>query len=280
MQSMDYAPQATSAPISQSKATATMPSVRFMVNDAWKYAKANWALAIWFVGVSLLSLVLFVFTSTFIFSVLFTLNLTGLWLMLPLSIVFTLAAVVLSVLNVGAVLYAVTSVSQISYWQGFTLAWTNKWSLIAMYVLIAVATVGGFVALVVPAVAVGMYLSIAPIVCARESCGPVASLNRSWQLVSGHWWKFFVRLFYVGLGVAFVDFILSYIAEMTGVIGGLVQMLVSAFILVFVLRILVVWYEFFLHKGSAYTSQHNWWLLSVLLLGVLGILLLAVLYLV
>lgn len=63
--------------------------------------------------------------------------------------------------------------------------------LILANILVALATMVGFVLLIVPGIIIALALSVALPACVVERVGPAQALNRSWELTRGQRWRLF-----------------------------------------------------------------------------------------
>lgn len=90
--------------------------------------------------------------------------------------------------------------------------------IVSLFVGLAVGAEAGFAALLVqmvlvavPALYVGIRLSLSVPVVVREGLGPVAALRRSWELVKGSWWWVFGIIVVVGIASSMVSSLFSFV---------------------------------------------------------------------
>ena len=85
--------------------------------------------------------------------------------------------------------------------------WRIFWLYFLSSILTLLATLAGFILLVLPAIYIGVRLSFASFALIDENLGPVDSLKRSWYLTRGHFWNLLGFSIVLGL-INLVGFIL------------------------------------------------------------------------
>jgi hypothetical protein len=87
--------------------------------------------------------------------------------------------------------------------------------LLVAYILWVVIFAIGFVLLVIPAVWIGVKLSMVFPAVVFERKGPFGAIGRSWTLTRGHWWRTF--------GTLLVVFLITFVMQIVfgGIVGGL-----------------------------------------------------------
>jgi hypothetical protein len=83
--------------------------------------------------------------------------------------------------------------------------------LIGLAFLIALAVFLGFFLLIIGALIIWVFLSVAVPSFIIERTGATASMSRSWKLVSGHWWHTFGVILVAGIIAGIVNGILTAI---------------------------------------------------------------------
>ena len=89
--------------------------------------------------------------------------------------------------------------------------------LLVAYVLWIVIFAIGFVLLVIPAIWIGVKLSMVFPAVVFERKGPFGAIGRSWTLTRGHWWRTF--------GTLLVVFLITFVMQLVlgGIVGGLLR---------------------------------------------------------
>jgi hypothetical protein len=178
--------------------------------------------------------------------------------MLPLAMLYALAALVVSVLMQGALIHTVSH-RYVKGVGGVGKAYAFAWARILH--LIGARILASLVLLAICAVGVGLYVALRNMAglpglgvlviivfgCAviylairwtfieqavlLEKCGPLSSLSRSSAHVENHWWRILGIMFVIGLIIGVAAFILSLILTLTlRDVGSLIiQMLTAPF---------------------------------------------------
>ena len=110
----------------------------------------------------------------------------------------------------------------IGYWQGFGWSLKHFWPIFLMVVYIQLVTSGGYLFLIIPGIALAIYVSYAVMVFATEDIRGMNALVRSTRLVYGHWWSVVGRALFLSL-VIILSFMLA-----AGITFGVLSMVNSA----------------------------------------------------
>lgn len=78
-----------------------------------------------------------------------------------------------------------------------------------MSVLVGLAVVGGLILLVIPGIYIGMRLAVSTQALVVEGRRPTQAMDRSWELVRGHWWHAFGTLIVAGLLTGVVNAVIT-----------------------------------------------------------------------
>ncbi len=188
-------------------------------------------------------------------------NLAG---MLVLVLVSLVAISVLGVLNMGAILKALVSDEEVTYWQGFAWTWKNFWAFFLVSILVSLVTITGTMLLIVPGIILAVYLLFAQYAFANEGVRGLNALARSRQLAAGHWWKLAGTLFMVGLISFFGTFIIELVAgastlfstgdSLTVTISDILTIPLDTFLTVFTFAVMASIYRRLAVKAGPYNE--------------------------
>lgn len=84
----------------------------------------------------------------------------------------------------------------------------NFITLVALYILIILAVIPGFIFFILPGIYIAIKFFVAPAVAVMENKNPFESLKRSWDLVQGHWWFTFATYLVMYLVTTFMSYVL------------------------------------------------------------------------
>ncbi|MEX0724083.1 MAG: hypothetical protein WD053_09400 [Gracilimonas sp.] len=84
----------------------------------------------------------------------------------------------------------------------------NFITLVALYILIILAVIPGFLFFIIPGIYIAIKFFVAPAVAILEKKNPIESLKRSWDLVGGHWWFTFATYLVMNLVTTFMSYVL------------------------------------------------------------------------
>ena len=137
---------------------------------------------------------------------------TSSWALAVAGLVTGLAGLLMYLVLTGAITRAVaaevagedTSVEQ-SYRFGFY----RLGSVLLVSVLVGLATVGGFILLVIPGIYVGVRLAVSTQALVVEGRRGTKAMGRSWSLVGGHWWHAFGTLLVAALLIGVVNAVIT-----------------------------------------------------------------------
>lgn len=84
----------------------------------------------------------------------------------------------------------------------------NFITLVALYILIVLAVIPGFLFFLIPGIYIAIKFFVAPAVAVMENKDPIQALKRSWDLVQGHWWFTFATYLVMNLVTTFMSYVL------------------------------------------------------------------------
>lgn len=93
----------------------------------------------------------------------------------------------------------------------------NFITLVALYILIILAVIPGFILFLIPGIYMAIKFFVAPAVAVMENKDPIQSLKRSWELVQGHWWFTFATYLVMNIVTTFMSYV--FIIPMSIFIG-------------------------------------------------------------
>lgn len=126
--------------------------------------------------------------------------------------VIGLGSVLLTILVTGAVAWAVAGIlvgREPDLGQSYRFGLARFWSIVLVGILTALAVLGGFILLVIPAFIFFTRFSVSMPVLVVEGRRGTSALSRSWDLVTGHSWPVFGTLLVAGLLTGLVNSILT-----------------------------------------------------------------------
>jgi len=135
-------------------------------------------------------------------------------LIVLLAIAIIAAAIFVGAWVLAAMLTAVKDGGEgVGVIESYRRAWERMPAMVVATILQALCILGGFVLFVIPAVIIGVWLSLAAVVVVAEKSAGVASLGRSKSLVEGRWWDVFARLLLLFIGMFVVYFVPTVILQ-------------------------------------------------------------------
>lgn len=138
------------------------------------------------------------------------------------SSLVTLAALVLYILNVGALLFTVVEVPEriVGYREALTWVRSNFWRLVWVYLLTVLVIYGGFLLFVIPGIIVSLYVYFPQYAYAKEGQRGMSALLRSRSLVLGNWWRLLGRLVMLGMILLLIFFVMAFFAGLAMSLAG------------------------------------------------------------
>jgi hypothetical protein len=91
----------------------------------------------------------------------------------------------------------------------YVFVWKNLWKFSLLVVLVFLATLGGFVLLIIPGIIFSTWFSFANFIFVDKGLGVKASMGKSRGLVKGRFWAVLGRLLVFGLFSGLIGFIVS-----------------------------------------------------------------------
>jgi hypothetical protein len=128
------------------------------------------------------------------------------------TIIFILAvlSIFISILgSIALIEYAKKAQPTKSLTQIYKAAGSKFWSYLLIGILSGLATLAGFIFLVLPGLAIAIYFSLAIYVFVDEGLTGTEALKRSYHLVKNYWWATFGRLAVLGLVLIVISVILN-----------------------------------------------------------------------
>ena len=118
---------------------------------------------------------------------------------------------------------------QVNFGASIRFAVSRLLSIWALSIIVGIIVVLGFIALIVPGIILAIMFSLALPVLLIENKGVTESMGRSRQLVSHRWGKTFGTFLVLGIIVLIASLIFSAITAPLGIIGPVVNGILSAF---------------------------------------------------
>ena len=151
-------------------------------------------------------------------------------LFLLISVIFIVNIVFSTIAEGSAVKLASEQITrgQVSLGASIRFAVSRLLSIWALSIIVGIIVVLGFIALVVPGIILAIMFSLALPVLLIENKGVTESMGRSRQLVSHRWAKTFGTFLVLGIIVLIASLIFSAITAPLGIIGPVVNGILSA----------------------------------------------------
>ena len=110
--------------------------------------------------------------------------------------------------------------------------WAPKmfWSFLGMYIVSTLATIAGFIALIIPGIIIAIGFMFAQYLVIDKELGSVESLKESWHITKGHRWDLFVLVIVLS--------ILNIIGTLALLVGLLISIPVTMLATVYAYRTL------------------------------------------
>ncbi len=84
----------------------------------------------------------------------------------------------------------------------------NFFTLLLLYVIIIIVVPVSFMFFIVPGIYIGIKLFLSPAVAVLEQKNPFDAINRSWDLIQGHWWFTFAVYLVMNIITSFMSYVL------------------------------------------------------------------------
>lgn len=116
------------------------------------------------------------------------------WGLSVLSILSSIASMWIFIMLGGAMTYASSAATQVTFWDGWRWMRSHFWAYVWVATLIMFVALGGFTLFIIPGMIMALYLTFAYQVIMFEGVRGKAALVRSIELVYGRWWAIFGRI--------------------------------------------------------------------------------------
>ena len=198
----------------------------------------------------------------------------GLYILLMAAFLFVLGALIYSYIH---------RAKQVSYWQGLGWALHHIWPIFVIALLTQFVTFGGYVFLLIPGIALSIYLSYSLYVFASEDRPYMSALVRSFDLVYKKWWAVVGRSILFSICMMLMFLLLGiFSAVLISTVGEFV--ILVAILAPFVFCFLMLWFIAFntllfeslqsIKPASAYNPEsHSTLRTALIVLAIIGFLL-------
>lgn len=140
-----------------------------------------------------------------------SLSIGTLFVALLVAVVLFLVNVVIQAWGQAAMLFAATHTQGITFSGAFRGGWKMMGPVFWTSTLAGLITMAGLILFIIPGIIIGVYYSLALVVCVVEGKKGTDALRQSKALVSGHWFKVFWRQLALGLLASVVDWLVTRI---------------------------------------------------------------------
>jgi hypothetical protein len=144
---------------------------------------------------------------------------TATWAVGAAGLVAGLAGILMYLVLTGAITRAVAAEvagEDPSLEQSYRFGFHRLGSVLLVSVLVGLATIAGFILLVIPGIWIGVRLAVSVEALVVEGRRGTQAMGRSWELVGGHWWHAFGALVVAGLLTGLVNAIITTPFNNTG----------------------------------------------------------------
>jgi hypothetical protein len=93
--------------------------------------------------------------------------------------------------------------------QSYRFGFARLWPILLVSVLVGLATLGGFILLVIPGIYIGVRLAVSVQALVVEGRRGTEAMGRSWALVGGHWWHAFATLLVAALLTGVINAVIT-----------------------------------------------------------------------
>jgi hypothetical protein len=140
---------------------------------------------------------------------------TATWAVGAAGLVAGLAGLLMYLVLTGAITRAVAGEDP-SVEQSYRFGFHRLGSVLLVSVLVELATIAGFILLVIPGIYIGVRLAVSVEALVVEGQRGTQAMGRSWELVGGHWWHAFGALVVAGLLTGVVNAVITAPFNNTG----------------------------------------------------------------
>jgi hypothetical protein len=191
--------------------SAQAPRMSTLLGEGWAFIKVRKDLVQWYV----------------VLLVLFSL-LSSEWV-LALDNLITFAAalvafvvLIFSTINSWGILFAVSQPDPYSVNYEDAVAWSAKHFLPLLWttVLVGLATLGGFLLLIIPGIIISLYLQFSMYAIAMGSDYGVPALKQSYHDVKNHWWVVVKKLFALGMWLLLIYLVVGFVLGVAVTVSG------------------------------------------------------------
>jgi hypothetical protein len=137
---------------------------------------------------------------------------TATWAVGTAGLVAGLAGLLMYLVLTGAITRAVAGEvvgEDPSVEQSYRFGFHRLGSVLLVSVLVGLATIAGFILLVIPGIYIGVRLAVSVEALVVEGRRGTQAMGRSWELVGGHWWHAFGALVVAGLLTGVVNAVIT-----------------------------------------------------------------------
>jgi hypothetical protein len=144
---------------------------------------------------------------------------TATWAVGAAGLVAGLAGLLMYLVLTGAITRAVAAEvagEDPSLEQSYRFGFHRLGSVLAVSVLVGLATIAGFILFIIPGIYIGIRLAVSVEALVVEGRRGSQAMGRSWALVGGHWWHAFGALVVAGLLTGLVNAVITTPFNNTG----------------------------------------------------------------
>jgi hypothetical protein len=144
---------------------------------------------------------------------------TATWAVGAAGLVAALAGILMYLVLTGAITRAVAAEvagEDPSVEQSYRFGFHRLGAVLVVSVLVGLATIAGFILLVIPGIYIGVRLAVSVEALVVEGRRGTQAMGRSWELVGGHWWHAFGALVVAGLLTGVVNAVITTPFNNTG----------------------------------------------------------------
>jgi hypothetical protein len=137
---------------------------------------------------------------------------TATWAVGAAGLVAGLAGLLMYLVLTGAITRAVAAEvagQDPSLEQSYRFGFHRLGAVLLVSVLVGLATIAGFILLVIPGIYIGVRLAVSVEALVVEGRRGTQAMGRSWELVGGHWWHAFGALVVAGLITGVVNAVIT-----------------------------------------------------------------------
>lgn len=268
---MEDSYSSSNEPATSVASAATLPDIKTLLRQSYDFTKARLDLVGWYIGISILALIVFVLP-VILAGFLYSLGgLVALLFAILVLLVGWAGAFWVMVVASGALMYAAAEGEQTRFKAGWQWAKPRFWSIAWIGLLLALVLLGGFSLLIIPAVAISFYTLFYFMAFIRQNVHGIHALAASTHVVYGRFWSVVWRIVAAGIIITLINFAVVLLFEGLGfmtaqtdsaalvgivlAVGEIIGIIISLFLTVLMMRYIAILHTALQATAPAYQEM-------------------------